>query len=178
MNQTPYSDLLVNYRALVKKIDDHILHLEKSYPDDIACKKGCDDCCKSLTLFPVEAFCLSFAFVKASKSSQDQVIQKIENQDGTCPLLINNSCALYQARPIICRTHGYPITMKKDTKIQIDFCPKNFKKTATFPKEVLLSLEQLNATLIAINQYFLESIETDDPLPDRINMETGLFLLE
>ncbi len=178
MDQDIYFEILANYRALAKKIDTHILHLEKRYPDDIACKKGCDDCCKNLTLFPVEAFYLSTAFVKIPKPSQGQVIQKIEHQDGTCPLLIGNVCMLYDARPIICRTHGYPITMEKENKIQIDFCPKNFKEIATFPKEALLSLEQLNATLNAINQHFLESIEADGHLPDRIPMATALFLLD
>lgn len=177
MNQDTFSHLFANYRALVDKINHHVHHLEERFPDDIACKKGCDDCCKPLTLFPVEAFFLSAAFVELNNASQNRIITKIKNQTDTCPLLIDHTCALYTARPVICRTHGYPITIKKEDSIQVDFCPKNFKQITAFPKDALLSLEQLNATLIAINRHFLEAIETDSPLPDRIHMETALFLL-
>ncbi len=177
MHQNPAFDILANYHALVKRIDLHIQQLEKKYPEDIVCKKGCDDCCKNLTLFPVEAFCLSTAFINLTNASQDKIIKKINTQNNTCPLLIKGACALYLVRPIICRTHGYPITMEKEERIQIDFCPKNFKSIVSFPKESLLSLEQLNTTLTAVNQHFLKSIETDNPLPDRISMADALFLL-
>lgn len=177
MTQDSFSMLLENYSAFIKKIDRHIAALEKRYPHEIACKKGCDACCKNLTLFPVEAFCLSLAFSKLKKTARNRVVEKINAADGTCPLLIDSACALYENRPVICRTHGYPIYMEQDGHRQIDFCPDNFKNITSFGKQDLLNIEQLNATLLAINNHFLSCIDTDSPLPDRIDVGDGLFLL-
>ncbi len=177
MNEEMIKKLLSNYTALITRIDQHIAVLQKKYPDQIACKKGCDDCCKKLSLFPVEAFCLSLAYKKIDHNTQQQIKQRIETTPANCPLLIGHTCALYRQRPVICRTHGYPIALEKSGKLTIDFCPDNFKGIDGFAKEDILSLEQLNTTLLAVNQHFLAAIETDPPLPDRIDAADALFLL-
>ncbi len=189
MDDSQTKVLLENYTALIEKIDDLVLGIEQKYTDHIACKKGCDSCCRFLNLFPVEAFALAIAFEQMPTNDQAKIIQNIEapfeqtnsepidEMDEPCPLLINNSCALYLNRPIICRTHGYPIFMKKKEGSYIDFCPKNFKGFKNFPKDALISIEQLNTTLTAINQHFRGSIVTDPPLPERIPISTALFLL-
>ncbi|MCP3875541.1 MAG: YkgJ family cysteine cluster protein [Desulfobacteraceae bacterium] len=167
--------VLNNYYTLLDRVDVHIKNLEKRYTDKITCKKGCDACCKFLTVFPVEAFAISVAFIKLKKSIQKKIEKKIKNQ-GVCPLLIDQACTLYSARPVICRTHGYPIYMKKEGETFIDFCPENFKGITSFPKDALLSIDQLNTTLIAINQHFIESFETDLDLPDRIPISEAIIL--
>ncbi len=197
MDDSQTKDLLENYIALIERVDGHILSIEQKYPNHIACKKGCDSCCRFLNLFPVEAFALANAFVQIPIEEQTKITKNIEKPiqksiakpidepinepinklDETCPLLINNSCALYKNRPVICRTHGYPIFMEKKEESYIDFCPKNFKGFTNFPKDTLISIEQLNTTLTAINQHFRKSIETDPPLPERIPISTALFLL-
>ncbi len=177
MTDSQTEKLLKNYTALIERVDGHVYSLEQKYPDHIACKKGCDSCCRFLNLFPVEAFAMAEAYTQLSTIDRTAIIKNCENADETCPLLINNSCALYLNRPVICRTHGYPIFMEKNKEPYIDFCPKNFKGFTSFPKDALLSIEQLNTTLTAINQHFLKSIETDTQLPERIPISTALFLL-
>ncbi|WP_299981421.1 YkgJ family cysteine cluster protein [Desulfobacula sp.] len=169
---------LKNYSALLKRVDDHIRHIEKKYPDKIVCKKGCDSCCKFLTLFPVEAFAISAAFIKLPEETRDIVVKHLKKEEDACPLLIDRTCILYPARPVICRTHGYPIYIEKDGETLVDFCPENFKGMASFPKDILLSIEQLNTTLIAVNRHFLESIETTLPSPERIPISKAIFLLD
>lgn len=170
--------LLSNYAALVKKIDDHIDCLQKTYADEIACKKGCDNCCKHLTLFPVEAICLAASYSDLGTETRQQIMEQIRNAPGECPLLVNHACVLYGVRPVICRTHGYPVTMEKQGELAVDFCPKNFNTIVSFKDKDLLSLEQLNKTLSAVNQHFLSTIETDSPLPGRITVADAIFLLE
>ena len=167
--------LLKNYDDLLKRVDAHIKKVEKNYSDKIVCKKGCDTCCRFLNLFPVEAFALSAAFLGMNNSCQKSVMSGLEEKN-RCPLLINNQCVLYEARPIICRTHGYPLYFKKDGEILVDFCPKNFKGVTSFTRDALFDLDQLNKLLAAINKQFLESFETN-PFDDRIPISRALFLL-
>jgi len=178
MDEKSLDRLLKNYTALINRIDDHICQLEEKYPDNIVCKKGCDACCRFLTLFPVEAIAVSRAFFSLPEKSRDRIVNRLKDKkEDACPLLIGRSCAVYSARPIICRTHGYPICIEKNGETRVDFCPENFKGIRSFPKETLLSLEQLNTTLIAVNQHFLDAIETDAPFPDRIPVSEAIFLL-
>lgn len=177
MNKDHIRHLLLNYHTLVKKVDHYTTHITRAYSDQIACKKGCGACCRLLTLFPVEALALSEAFTSLSKGIKTKVTRKIEKEKNTCPLLIDRECVLYPARPIICRTHGYPVYIKKEEEHFVDFCPENFKSVTSFPKEMLLDIEQLNIMLSVINQHFIESIETDSPFPDRIPVSKAVFLL-
>lgn len=171
-----YSELLTNYNRLVSRVDLHIAGLHHRYPEDIVCCKGCDDCCRHLNLFPVEAVSLAVAFDCLEEPVRHQIRLNITTTPDTCPLLINHTCCLYDARPVICRTHGYPITMEKDGQLGIDFCPKNFSRITEFQNNDLLSLEQVNTTLLAVNRHFLSNIETDQPLPERISMAEALLM--
>jgi Fe-S-cluster containining protein len=177
MDENSLHLILKNYTALLKRVDGHIRHIEKKYAADIVCKKGCDTCCKFLTLFPVEAFAISAAFIKLPKKTQAAVLEILKTKDDVCPLLIDRSCVLYPARPIICRTHGYPIYMERDGKSFVDFCPENFKGMTSFPKDALISIEPLNTLLIAVNRHFLDCIEADPSFPERIPMSKALFIL-
>ena len=169
--------VLSNYTELLKRIDDHIRRIEKKYPDQIACRKGCDACCKFLTLFPVEALAIARAFINLPENTRHRILHRLENRADACPLLIDSACALYAARPVICRTHGYPICIEKKGETWVDFCPKNFSGMTAFPQETLFSLAHLNTMLTAINQHFLENIDTDSPFPDRIPVSDAIFLL-
>ncbi len=178
MNRKIINRLLKNYLALLSRVDAHIKQVQTKYLNEIVCKKGCDDCCRFLNLFPVEAFALSAAFCQMDNLCQDLIMKGLEKGTDGCPLLIEGQCMLYEARPIICRTHGYPLYFEKDGKTLVDFCPKNFKGVSSFPKESLFDLEQLNTLLATINKQFIESIETDVPLADRIAMSDALGLLD
>ena len=165
--------LLENYTALVEKIDSHIKAVMTDFADHIQCKKGCDNCCRHLNLFPVEALAIARAFAELPPEIQRNVLKQTNGKG--CPLLIQGECVAYEARPLICRTHGMPIYMENDGKITVDFCPMNFSGITQFPKESLLNLDQLNITLTAVNARCVEQIETT--LPERIPMDQALELL-
>ena len=184
MSDDDLDRLLKNYTDLLARVDAHIRQVEQDHADKIACKKGCDACCRPLNLFPVEALALARAFSALPQNAQQRLRQKIiarqdqvESRDSSgCPLLMDHACLLYQARPVICRTHGFPIYMVKDGEALVDYCPENFKGMAHLPKEALLDLDQLNTLLTAINQHFITAIEAD--LPQRIPILEALFLLD
>ena len=165
--------LLENYSALVRRVDEHVRNLEKQYKGNISCKKGCDDCCRFLTLFPVEAFAIAAAFSQLPSEDVEAVRKACEDED-RCPLLLDHQCRLYPARPVICRTHGFPIYMEEEGNARVDFCPENFQGIKDFPREALLDLNQLNTVLTAVNSHFLQSVEGE--LPERIPISQALFL--
>ncbi len=179
MNPEHCHSLLKNYRALLTRVDAHVNQVAQDYSRKIACKKGCDSCCRFLTLFPVEAFAVSTAFLHLDPACQNLVKANQENPDKKkCPLLVNHECLLYTARPIICRTHGFPLYFIKNGNPLVDFCPKNFTGMARFPQKALLDLDQMNTLLAAINTHFLETIEPSTPFPDRIPMSQALVLIQ
>jgi hypothetical protein len=49
---------------------------------------------------------------------------RAEIENGKCPFLKNEECLIYQARPVICRTHGLPLIPPGSNKP--DCCPLNF----------------------------------------------------
>lgn len=174
MNNDIFDTLFKNYLDLIKRIDTHINQVTQDHKDQIACKKGCDDCCRFLSLFPVEAFILSKAFCSLPEKVREKVMVQAESAEDKCPLLVDHACMAYNARPVICRTHGYPLYMKKDGEAVVAFCPENFKGLTQLPQSAMLDLDQLNTLLTAVNAHFMENLDAD--LPARIPVSQALEL--
>jgi Fe-S-cluster containining protein len=65
----------------------------------------------------------------------------------SCDLLNDKKCLIYADRPVICRTHGYPLLA--DGKAV--YCQNNFKKSPPpEDKADLLPIERINTALAAI----------------------------
>ena len=174
MTEHVLDTLLKNYTNLITRVDEHIQRLARVHEAHLACKKGCDECCRHLSLFPVEAFALSRAFCSLDESCRERVLDQARQTDRACPLLVEHVCVVYEARPIICRTHGYPLYMEKDGKAVVDFCPKNFKGIKKLDRSDMLDLDRMNTLLTAVNSHFISSFE--DGLPDRIPVDQALEL--
>ena len=99
-----------------------------------------------------------------------------EQTDRACPLLVDHVCMVYEARPIICRTHGYPLYMEKEGRAMVDFCPKNFKGVKKLDRADMLDLDRMNTLLTAVNNHFIACFE--DGLPDRIPVDQALELYQ
>ncbi len=148
---------LDNYRLLLEKVDALCGHILETFPDQVACRPGCHDCCRHLSLFPVEAVALAAALQELPPPEADRIRRRaaVSGDDDPCPLLADGHCLLYAARPLICRTHGLPILTVKDGSQRVDFCPLNFAGLATLPGNAVINLERLNASLCAVNALFL-----------------------
>jgi len=157
------------YRQLVARIDAFCHAVEERFADQLACRAGCDSCCRHLTLFPVEAA----ALVEALRSLPDaelaslQAIARHSASDGPCPLLAAGLCRLYPARPLICRTHGLPLLVREEQGARVDRCPLNFTGCDSLPGSSILDLDALNQPLVAINRMFLASPPPGWPAGDR-----------
>ena len=157
-----YVERLHNYRNLLAKVNELCSRIRSEYGDVIFCMEGCDGCCRHISLFPVEAVALAAALQEFSPEECAH-IRKLARASSAeaCPLLENGRCLLYAYRPIICRTHGFPMLAGREGEKALDFCPKNFKGVASFNATAVLNLDLLNATLASINAVFISSCERD-----------------
>jgi hypothetical protein len=149
---------LRNYRNLVEKVDALCRRIATGYGEYLACGKGCDDCCRHISLFPVEAFALTSAIGELPGGVSGHIRDRARRASSdACPLLENGLCLLYAFRPIICRTHGFPLLSCAAGEKVIDYCPKNFMEITSLPADAVLNLDILNTTLAAINAVFIAS---------------------
>jgi len=77
-----------------------------------------------------------------------------------CPLLSHHRCLLYDARPIICRTHGLPIVYDADGERKSDCCPLNLTDNAPLSGTNVVDLDKLNTLLVAVNSIYLAQADS------------------
>src|SRR5262249_31096201 len=91
--------------------------------------------------------------------------------DGTapavaCPLLEGMCCTIYESRPVICRTHGMPITFKDEDneEIYLDVCPLNFSEEGELEKlspSDAVDIDRVNLRLAAVNYAYCRDCKAD-----------------
>ena len=158
-----------NYERLVKDVDVFCQQLKERFSQQITCHLGCTGCCQQhLSLFPIEAALVKKTVQEVSKEIKQRVVQNARqffqenNTTETCPLLLDGQCSIYSYRPIICRTHGYPISFQeKPQEVYLDVCPLNFSQEGEFELLQLkdsIPLERLNLRLAAINYTYCKEL--------------------
>ncbi|MDD2897355.1 MAG: YkgJ family cysteine cluster protein [Desulfuromonadaceae bacterium] len=157
------SHTLDNYRQLIVKVEALCSAIAAMLGEQITCSAGCSSCCTSITIFPVEAAAMREALLGLSEWQADEIRRHVAEQaDGErCPLLLHDHCLLYKARPIICRTHGFPIIYSADGRRQSDCCPRNMtEQTSPLAGSKVVDLDTLNTLLVAINSIYLSQVGT------------------
>jgi len=147
---------LANYLSLLNRVDQLCRQINETFAEQIACRAGCSACCRHLTLFPVEAANL----VKAVESLPGEIRSLLSGrmqwpESGSCPLLLDDCCTVYNNRPVICRTHGLPLLAEVEGRRTVDCCPDNFRGAESLPGSAVINLETLNSALVAINALFV-----------------------
>jgi len=169
--------LLGNYRQLVARVDALCSSIETALGEQITCSAGCSDCCTAFTLFPVEAAAIREALAALPMEERAAIHRQVQEHAAgeRCPLLSRQHCMLYEARPIICRTHGLPILFKdKDTQ-RIDCCPLNLSASDSLPASAVIDLDRLNTVLVAVNALFLSQIDDVPNLAERLTITEAVL---
>ncbi|MCO5142176.1 MAG: YkgJ family cysteine cluster protein [Oligoflexia bacterium] len=114
-------DLFENYENFLKKIDETTHKINPEITQNLNCQRGCSSCCRS----EIQVNKIEKEYIKKYLNQNPLIQQKIslsQKQKNKCSFLLEDeSCSIYEARPVICRTHGYPILIENN----IDICPLN-----------------------------------------------------
>jgi hypothetical protein len=160
---------IAHYRALVRRVDEFSSGVLREHGDSMACSPGCDSCCILETVNALEAWMLLHYAASLGPVLMDELMRRAAEpaEEGRpCVLLQNGLCAVYEARPLICRTHGLPVYVDGS----VDFCPKNFSGLGRIESPFILGIENLNTMLGAINLQFQREHPASFFQQERLNL--------
>jgi len=155
------SHFLDNYKQLTARVDALCNAIAATLGEQITCSAGCSSCCTAITVFPVEAAAMREALKTLPDRQAEEIRRHISEHadDERCPLLHHHHCLLYDARPIICRTHGLPIIYTANGQRSSDCCPLNLSETETVPGSSVVDIDKLNTLLVAVNSIYMSQSE-------------------
>ncbi len=113
-------DLLAEYEALVAKVDALAGGITTRRREDLACRAGCSACCQvSLSVSPVEAAAVARLFATLPREARErararalvpiEAVPVVPLAERCVMLEEDGTCAVYAARPLVCRTQGLPL---------------------------------------------------------------------
>lgn len=155
------SHCLDNYKQLIARVDALCSEIAAVLGEQITCSAGCSTCCSSITVFPVEAAYMRHMLDNMPGQQADEIRRHVAGHaDGErCPLLLHHHCLLYEARPIICRTHGLPIIYTENGHRNSDCCPLNLTETESVSGTHVVDIDKLNTLLVAVNSIFMSQTD-------------------
>ncbi len=144
---------------LYQKVSQFEDELSTNFKNELNCAKGCSKCCYTdISVFEIEAKNISHWFDNLSpedkinlkklwgndrRSAQDFFGNEVES----CAFLVNESCSIYDARPLICRTQGNGILFKEGAEMMLDICPLNEGSLNLIENKDYLNLDLINHIL-------------------------------
>ncbi len=139
---------------LTRKVDAFFDRVAERHGTDMQCQTGCADCCHvRLTITHVEAAAIR-AHIAAWPADRRHRLAAIEPgpEAGTrCAALgADDRCQIYDARPLVCRSHGVPIRLRRGALPVVEACHRNFTHT-TPDADCVLDQATLSATLFAVD---------------------------
>ncbi len=175
-----------SYRQLIEYVDKLTASLSSQYARHLVCRSGCSGCCHHhLSVFAVEADAVRQAVdalpeplrQRLAQQAYEMLEQEARGEPVACPMLVDDRCSIYAARPLICRTQGLPLLLEADDgEAEVDFCPLNFTApdaVADLDEAHLVPLDELNLKLAMVNlQYCREQGIADEASGQRVPMAT------
>lgn len=149
--------LLSSWRTLAAKADDAFSRTQTKHGALMQCQIGCTGCCQQdLTVLPLEAAIVASLVDQLPSAARQATIRRSRSAGPPCVFLDDDRCAIYEARPLICRTHGLPI-LQSDTEAtspeaSVSVCSLNFVDAV--PDDALLDGNRLLEALTLADALF------------------------
>lgn len=105
---------LDEYALLAEKVDDFFTRVHERYRSEMQCASGCSECCgHHLTISVVEAESMARTLATRDVQTRARLAARaaaLGEGEGPCPALEDDGrCAVYEGRPLVCRSHGAPM---------------------------------------------------------------------
>ena len=146
------------------KVDAFGARVDARMPGERACGEGCHDCCApGLSVTTIEGEAIAAFVERATPAEQTRLREALARAAGDrCAALdARGACTIYEARPIVCRSHGLPIRVAGPERRlpMIDACPKNFvgRDLDGLERECVLDQATLSTMLGAIDAAFADA---------------------
>lgn len=146
------------YAELVRNVDAFVARVEEKHRDAMQCRPGCHDCCHArFSVTAIEAEVLAEALEALPVETRARLAAQAAHGDpDVCPALVDDGrCAVYEARPLVCRSHGVPIRLPSGPKSLpvVSACFKNFtgEDLASVERGSVLDQTTLSTILHAVD---------------------------
>jgi uncharacterized protein len=152
---------LDQYELLLARLDQKFTEIRGHYPKEFSCARGCHGCCRpGVTVNRLEAQALQNYFIENPDLGEKARALEASNpfKGDRCHFLeASGNCLVYEARPLVCRSHGAPLEMRslEDEGVKLrDVCPLNFTglDIVTLPSAHLLNLDTMNTLLALLSE--------------------------
>ncbi|SHE76513.1 Putative zinc-or iron-chelating domain-containing protein [Mariniphaga anaerophila] len=153
----------IAYRQLRKEIDNASDKLLKEHAGNMQCKKGCDLCCMDYSILPLEFYSI-LDELKTRNLNTEELPEEENMEEGDCVFLKNHVCAIYESRPMICRTHGLPLLYTNDDdEWELSTCELNFTQFdfEKFTPENTYPQDKFNSELFLLNRKFVAEFKEE-----------------
>lgn len=147
------------------KVQDFEARLSPEVRARSVCREGCARCCYTdISVFSLEAKFIIDWFAALPQQTRRELIERWESSEapGACVFLREESCTIYEARPLICRTQGLPLSYKEDGEAYLDICPLNDQMLEVVKGTEILNLDLLNTILARLTDVHGERIPLKD----------------
>ena len=150
------------YRELTAKVDAFFARVVARHRADMQCGAGCDMCCHTrFTITGVEAADVE-RFVGAmddgARAHLASIVRRpLDERDPRCAALDDDGrCLIYDARPLVCRSHGAPIRLQVEYDGRslpiVQCCSLNFPRgPERADPDCVLDQQTLSALLAAVD---------------------------
>jgi hypothetical protein len=145
------------YRELAARVDAFFAKVHARHGADMACAPGCDACCRVRpTVTRVEADEVRALVASLAPPERERVVARAlaASADRCAALDDEGRCAIYAARPLVCRSHGVPVRLRDARSLPVvSSCEKNFvpRGPAAADADCVLDQETLSTILHAID---------------------------
>lgn len=172
---------LDEYEQLSSKVDAFFDRVQGRYGAHMRCAAGCSDCCGDhLTVSVVEAESIARALATRDAGTRERLAARaaaLVEGEGPCPALeTDGRCAIYEARPLVCRSHGVPMHVPAQGALpvlgqgleledgsRVACCQLNFTEhpLEDVDPQCVLDLVNMAATLAVVNARATPDGQTD-----------------
>lgn len=145
-----------HYRQLCGKVEAFFARVKGRHGVEMMCAPGCAGCCRgglSVTAVEADEIRAALAALPAETRRRAAARGSVDALDRCAALEADGRCAIYPARPLVCRSHGLPVRMTSDGGLPVvSACQLNFtaRGPAAADPDCILDQTTLSLTLGAI----------------------------